>query len=153
MNPLRIKSLLIAVAALVAFASAVAAQVTGGAVTGTVRDPNGSAVVGATVSLKDKSRGLDFNAQTTGAGSYQFTNVPTGTYTMTVTATGFTEATGQVLVSLNQTATADIALTITASSAVVNVVSGIETIVQTDSSQVGTTFEQRQFQDLPVAQN
>ena len=41
MNPLRIKSLLIAMAALVAFASAIAAQVTGGAVTGTVLDPDG----------------------------------------------------------------------------------------------------------------
>ena len=74
MNPLRIKSLLIAMAALVAFASAIAAQVTGGAVTGTVLDPDGAAVVGATVSLKDKSRGLDFTAQTTGAG---FINLPT----------------------------------------------------------------------------
>jgi len=153
MNPLRIKSLLIAMAALVAFASAIAAQVTGGAVTGTVLDPDGSAVVGATVSLKDKSRGLDFTAQTTGAGSYQFTNVPTGTYTMTVTATGFTESTGQVLVSLNQTVTADVALTITAGTAVVNVTGGIENIVQTDTSQVATTFQQRQFQDLPVNQN
>ena len=153
MNQPRLKSLLLAMAALVAFASAVAAQVTGGAVTGTVLDPNGSAVVGATVSLKDKSRGLDFNAQTTGAGSYQFTNVPTGTYTMTVTASGFAESTGQVLVSLNQTVTADVALTISASTAVVNVTSGLENIVQTDTSQVGTTFQQRQFQDLPVAQN
>jgi len=152
MNPLRIKSLLIAMAALLAFASAIAAQVTGGAVTGTVLDPDGSAVVGATISLKDKSRGLDFTAQTTGAGSYQFTNVPTGTYTMTVTATGFAESTGQVLVSLNQTVTADVALTITAGTAVVNVTS-VENIVQTDTSQVGTTFQQRQFQDLPVNQN
>ena len=153
MNPLRIKSLLIAMAALVVFASVVAAQVTGGAVTGTVLDPDGSAVVGATVSLKDKSRGLDFTTQTTGAGSYQFTNVPTGTYTMTVTATGFAESTGQVLVSLNQTVTANVALTITAGTAVVNVTSGIENIVQTDTSQVATTFQQRQFQDLPVSQN
>jgi len=153
MHKLGIKSLLIAMALLVAFASAVSAQVTGGAVTGTVRDPNGSAVVGATVSLKDKSRGLDFKSQTTGAGSYQFTNVPTGTYTMTVTASGFTEATGQVDVSLNQTATADVALTITASTAVVTVTSGIENIVQTDSSQVGTTFKGQQFLDLPVNGN
>src|ERR1041385_4532771 len=152
MNSLRIKSLLIAVVALVAFASTIAAQVTGGAVTGTVLDPDGSAVVGATVSLKDKSRGLDFTTQTTGAGSYQFTNVPTGTYTMTVTATGFAESTGQVLVSLNQTVTANVALTISASTAVVNVTSGIENIVQTDTSQVATTFQQRQFQELPVAQ-
>ena len=153
MNPLRIKSLLLAMAALVAFATAIAAQVTGGAVTGTVLDPDGSAVVGATVSLKDKSRGLDFTAQTTGAGSYQFTNVPTGTYTITVTATGFAESTGQVLVSLNQTVTADVALTITAGTAVVNITSGMENIVQTDTSQVATTFQQRQFQDLPVNQN
>src|ERR1044072_7953050 len=153
MNPLRVTARLTAVAALLAFASAIAAQVTGGAVTGTVLDPDGSAVVGATVSLKDKTRGLDFTAQTTGAGSYQFTNVPTGTYTMTVTATGFTESTGQVLVSLNQTVTANVALTITANTAVVNVTSGIENIVQTDTSQVATTFQQRQFQDLPVSQN
>ena len=153
MHQLRIKSLLIAMAALLAFASGVAAQVTGGAVTGTVRDPNGSAVVGATVSLKDKSRGLDFKAQTTGAGSYQFTNVPTGTYTMTVNASGFTEATGEVVVSLNQTATADVALTITANTAVVNVSSGIENIVQTDSSQVGATFKGQTFLDLPVNGN
>src|SRR5689334_17729314 len=152
MNPLRIKSLLIAVAVLVVFASAISAQITGGAVTGTVLDPDGSAVVGATVSLKDKTRGLNFTAQTTGAGSYQFTNVPTGTYTMTVTATGFAESTGQVLVSLNQTVTADVALTISASTAVVNV-TGIENIVQTDTSQVATTFQERQFQDLPVNQN
>jgi|GEM_PF-834906 len=153
MHKLGIKSLFISMAALVAFASAVAAQVTGGALTGTVRDPNGSAVVGATVSLKDKSRGLGFNAQTTGAGSYQFTNVPTGTYTMTVTASGFTEATGEVIISLNQTATADVALTITASTAVVTVTSGIENIVQTDSSQMGTTFKGQQFLDLPVNGN
>src|ERR1044071_8050328 len=99
MHKLKIKSVLIAVAALLAFASGVAAQVTGGAVTRTVRDPNGCAVVGATVSLKDKSRGLDFKAETTGAGSYQFTNVPTGTYTRTFDASGFTEATGEVVVS------------------------------------------------------
>src|ERR1041385_7690638 len=153
MHKLGINSLLLVMAALVFFASAVSAQVTGGALTGTVRDPNGSNVVGATVSLKDKSRGLDFSAQTTGAGSYQFTNVPTGTYTMTVTASGFAEATGQVVISLNQTATADVALTISASTAVVTVTSGIENIVQTDSSQIGTTFKGKQFLDLPVNGN
>src|ERR1044072_114355 len=153
MNPLRVTARLTAVAALLALASAIAAQVTGGAVTGIVLDPDGSAVVGATVSLKDKSRGLDFITQTTGAGSYQFTNVPTGTYTMTVNATGFTESTGQVVVSLNQTVTANVSLTITASTAVVNITSGIENIVHTDTSQVATTFQQRQFQDLPVSQN
>jgi len=153
MNRLKIKSLLIAMAALVAFASAIAAQVTGGAVTGTVLDPSGAAVAGANVLLKDKARGHDFTAVTTSAGSYEFPNVPTGTYTMTVTATGFAESNGEVIVNLNQKATANVTLNVAGASAVVNVVTGIENIVQTDTSQVGTTFNEKQFQDLPVNGN
>src|SRR6266576_5196335 len=78
MNKLRIKSLLIAFAALAVFAVTIAGQVTGGAVTGTVLDPNGGAVVGATVLLYDKTRGQDHTAETTSAGSYSFPNVQTG---------------------------------------------------------------------------
>jgi outer membrane receptor protein involved in Fe transport len=150
MNKLRIKFLLIAMAALVAFAVPAAGQVTGGAVTGTILDPNGGTVVGATVLLKDKARGTEHTAETTSAGSYSFPNVPTGTYTMTVTASGFSEATGEVVVSLNQTATANVNLSVASASAVVNVTSETESIVQTDTSQMGQTFKERQFQDLPV---
>ena len=150
MNKLRIKPLLIAFAALAVFAGAVAGQVTGGAVTGTVLDPNGAAVTGATVLIKDKARGREFTAETTSAGSYSFPNVPTGTYTMTVTATGFAKATGDVVVSLNQTATANVTLTVASTTAVVNITSETQSIVQTDTSQMAETFKDRQFQDLPV---
>ena len=117
LNKLRIKSLLIAFAALAVFAVTVAGQVTGGAVTGTVLDPNGGAVVGATVLLHDKTRGQDHTAETTSAGSYSFPNVPTGTYTMTITASGFSDATGEVVVSLNQTATANVTLSVASATA------------------------------------
>ena len=70
MRKLRIGSLLIAMAALIGLASGVAGQVTGGAVTGTVVDPNGAVVSGATVVLHDKARGQEFTAETTSAGSY-----------------------------------------------------------------------------------
>src|SRR6478672_8477451 len=131
-------------------AAAAFAQVTGGAVTGTVVDPNGAVVSGAKVLLPDKARGLEYTAETTSAGSYSFPNVQTGAYTITVTAAGFGQATGELVVSLNQTATANVALSVAASSAVVNVTSDTDTIVQTDTSQIGTTFKERQFQDLPV---
>src|SRR5204862_5831915 len=81
--------------------ASVSAQVTGGAVTGNVVDPNGAVVRGATVVLKDKSRGQEFTATTTDSGNFQFPNVPTGIYTITVTAGGFAPATGEVNVSLN----------------------------------------------------
>jgi outer membrane receptor protein involved in Fe transport len=137
---------------LVVFAAMISAQaqVTGGALTGTVLDPNGAAVVGATVLLHDKTRGQDRSAETTSAGSYSFPNVQTGTYTLTVTATGFSQAVGDVVVSLNQTATANVTLTVASATAVVNVTSQTENIIQTDTSQMATTFKDRQFQDLPV---
>src|SRR5258707_15198344 len=69
---------------------------------------------------------------------------------MTVTAKGFAQAQGEVVVSLNQTATANLALSLTAGTTVVDVTGSNETIVQTDTSQVGETFKERQFQDLPV---
>ena len=143
----------IALMLLVVVAAMISAQgqVTGGAVTGTVLDPNGAAVGGATVLLHDKTRGQDLTAETTSAGSYSFPNVQTGTYTITVTASGFAKATGDVIVSLNQTATANVTLTVASTTAVVNVTSETDTIVQTDTSQVGETFKERQFQDLPVS--
>jgi len=133
--------------------ASVSAQVTGGAVTGNVVDPNGAVVRGATVLLKDKLRGQDHTAVTNDSGNYQFPNVPTGTYTMTVTAAGFSPATGEVNVSLNQTATANVTLSVGASSAVVDVTADTDAVVQTDSSQIGATFKERQFQDLPVNGN
>jgi hypothetical protein len=134
-------------------AMSAAAQVTGGAVTGNVVDPNGAVVKGATVVLKDKERGRDFTATTTDSGNYNFPNVPTGTYTMTVTAAGFGVSTGEVVVNLNQTATANVALTVAGSNTVVDVTADTETIVQTDTSQVGATFKEREFKDLPVNGN
>jgi hypothetical protein len=127
-----------------------AAQVTGGAVTGNVLDPNGAVVKGATVVLKDKSRGQEYTTTTTDAGNYQFPNVPTGTYTLTITAPGFANANGDITVSLNQTSTANVALKVAASNATVDVTADTETIVQTDTSQMGATFKTREFQDLPV---
>lgn len=143
-----IMSLLLVVGAISA-----AAQVTGGAVTGNVVDPNGAIVRGATVVLKDKARGQEYTVQTTDSGSYQFPNVPTGDYTVTISASGFAPTNREVVVSLNQTTTVDVALAVGGSSAVVDVVAGGEAVVQSDSSQIGTTFKGRAAQDLPINGN
>ncbi len=131
----------------------VAAQVTGGAVTGTVVDANGAVIPNATVKLIDKLRGREQTTQTTGGGSYQFPNVGTGDYTITVTGTGFGAAARQLNVSLNQTTTVDVTLQAAGATGVVNVTGGDEAIVQTDSSQIGTNFKGRATQDLPVGGN
>lgn len=138
---------------LVICAVVVSAQVTGGAVTGSVVDAAGAVVPNATVRIADKLRGQVFTAQSTDAGSYLFPNVPVGEYTLTVEQAGFAKVTSDLNVSLNQTTTVDVTLQAGGGTNVVDVVSGGEVVVQTDSSQLGKSFDARKVQDLPINGN
>ena len=71
----------------------VSAQITTGNVTGTVRDAQGGAVPGATVTLIDEARGTKLAPATTDeSGTYVFPNVTAATYTVEVTLAGFRNA-------------------------------------------------------------
>lgn len=129
------------------------AQVTGGAVTGIVTDSNGAVIPNATVKLTDKSRGQTFTATTTDTGSYLFPNVPVGNYSVSIEANGFNPVKRELTVSLNQTATIDAALQAGAGTTVVDVVGSNEAIVQTDTSQIGKSFDNRKVEDLPINGN
>jgi hypothetical protein len=60
-----------------------------GAVSGTVSDPTGAVVSGATVNLSNSSSGLDHSTITDDQGRFTFTNIPFNPYKVTVTANGF----------------------------------------------------------------
>jgi hypothetical protein len=129
----------------------VSAQVTGGAITGSVVDPSGAVIPNATVRITDKARGQVLTAQTTSAGSYLFPNVPVGAYTVTIEASGFGTVTREANVSLNQTTTIDISLQVGGGTATVDVTAGSDgAVIQTDTSQLGRSFDIRKVQDLPV---
>ena len=130
------------------------AQVTGGAVTGSVVDANGAVIPDATVKLQDKVRGQVFTAQTTDAGSYLFPNVGVGEYTITIEKNGFNTASKAIIVSLNQTTTLDATLQVSnVGGNVVDIVAGGDAIIQSDSSQIGKSFDIRKVQDLPINGN
>lgn len=132
----------------------ISAQVTGGAITGSVVDPAGAVVPNATVRITDKARGQVLTAQTTDAGSYLFPNVPVGNYTVEIEAAGFAKLTREANVSLNQTTTLDISLQVSGSTTTVDVIAdGGEAVVQTDNSQLGKSFDIRKVQDLPINGN
>ncbi len=68
---------------------ALVAQTFRGGVSGTVADSSGSPIVGASVQLVDTGTGLTRAAQTTSAGEYTFTDLPLGTYQVTISNPGF----------------------------------------------------------------
>ncbi len=139
---------------LIAFAAGtILGQATGGAVNGTISDPNGAAIPNATIKVTDKSRGQEFTIQTTDNGSFLFPNIPVGTYTATIVAPGFGAVTRELVVTLNQTATVDVTLQAAGATGVVDIVAGSDAVVQTETSQIGKTFSGRSAKDLPINNN
>jgi len=145
--------LLLTAAAWAALSLNALGQATGGSVGGTVLDAFGSAVRGATVKLRDNARGQTLTTQTTDAGSFSFPNVRVGDYVLTVEAAGFSPASRDVRVALNQSASLDVTLQAAGVAASVDVTAAADSLVQTDSSQLGRSYETRQVQDLPIFGN
>jgi len=129
-------------------------QVTGGAVTGVVLDAQGAVVPNATITLRSKDTGQTLTSQTTGAGSYTFPNVPVGTYTITIENAGFQPANQELTVTLNQTTTVNATLQVAGiATETVTVTAASEALVQTDSSQLGKTYEAELVRNLPIFGN
>ena len=129
-------------------------QVTGGAVTGVVVEATGAVVPNASVTLRSKDTGQTLTSQTTAAGSYTFPNVPVGTYTITIESTGFQQATQELTVALNQTTTVNATLQVAGvAGETVTVTASSEALVQTDSSQLGKTYEAELVRNLPIFGN
>src|SRR5918993_4803761 len=92
MNIQAIKSIARAVSLLtVAFilSAGVFAQSNTGSITGVVSDPNGAVVPNATVTVTNQGTNEKRTVQADGEGRYEVPSLPTGTYTIETTATGF----------------------------------------------------------------
>src|SRR5947199_4673087 len=74
---------------LVLFASAAQAQIVGGNISGTVQDPNGAAVAGATVEVRQLETGATRALTTAQDGQFFAPSVPVGHYNVNVSQEGF----------------------------------------------------------------
>lgn len=83
----------ISFASLVVLAPPVSAQKITGLITGSVTDPSGAAVPGATVSVTNERTTAARSTTTNEQGSFSFPELDPGTYTVTVIKTGFKKLT------------------------------------------------------------
>src|SRR5437870_5384204 len=95
----------------VVFVSNSFGQATDGNIVGTVVDASGAAVPAANVELQNMQTGVKATTKTDGSGTYRFNNVLVGSYSVTVSASGFTTASlKNVDIDLNKTTTANITM-------------------------------------------
>jgi hypothetical protein len=127
------------------------AQSISGDLSGTIYDETGAVVPNATVIAKNDATGVENNATTTGTGEYHVSNLPPGTYTITVTAPGFTKAQVKgVEVTLNKITTTNVKVDVGTNTQTVEVTAAAAAIDTTTAS-VQTSFETTSLSDLPTA--
>src|SRR5580658_2137321 len=92
-------------------AASLAAQTFRGTILGSVTDAQGAVVAGAKVTVKNVATGLERTTETSADGSYALPELPIGTYTVTVTLSGFqTFATTGVIVDVSTERRVDAAM-------------------------------------------
>jgi len=118
-----------------------------GTVVGTVTDATGAIVPGATVSIENPVSGYSRVTTTDSSGHYQFTNLPLNPYHVVVSLTGFASSTQDVEVRSFVPVSVKTALTIGATSTVVNVTGS--DLMENDST-FHTDVDRGLFDKLPL---
>src|SRR5262245_4656812 len=139
----------LAVAALLATSPA-QAQVLYGSVVGNVKDGSGAAMPGATVTITNNETNQSRETVTNATGSYDFTIVQTGNYTVKVSQQGFKTLTrNNVQVTLNAVTRVDMVASVGDVSESV-VVTAETALLKTDRAEVSSELTTRPLQELPV---
>ena len=125
-----------------------AQSVVTGALNGTVTDPSGAVIAGATVTLTSTTTGAALVTQTTANGGYSFGLVKPGPYTVTVTQSGFKQASLAAEVALGETAVANVKLELGSGSVTVEV-TGQGALLQTENANISTSIETAEIENLP----
>jgi hypothetical protein len=120
-----------------------------GALTVTVKDPSGSVIPGATVTVNNGS-GLTRAEKTDANGSYTFTLLPPGTYGVAISAPGFKVANvSAIAVDVSETHVVNQSLEVGTQAQSVTVNATTET-VQTESSALGGVVDSHALTELPM---
>src|SRR5205807_629179 len=140
-----------ALVALLCSANAAWGQDVTASITGTVSDPSGAAVIGATVIAKSVERGITYTAVTNDSGIYRIAQLPVGSYELKAEKTGFASVAYPAFVlTLNQVARIDVALKVGQVTQIVEV-TGAAPVLKTEATQVDTIINSATNDNLPLA--
>jgi outer membrane receptor protein involved in Fe transport len=116
---------------------------------GTVTDKSGAVVPAVQVTAKNKATDVSRTTTTSDTGNYRFELLPVGTYTVTVTKTGFVGFAQTIETLIGQTATVNVQLEPGSVTEVVEITSEAPIIDQLKTS-VSQNITPSEVQELPV---
>ncbi len=125
------------------------AQTFRGGISGTVTDVTGATIAGAAVSAVETSTNLSYKTVSSSAGEFSFTNLPLGSYTVTISFTGFATAKyDKVQVEASSSYTLSAKLALSSSAQTVEVTAAALTL-DTDTDVQATVLTETVVQNLP----
>jgi hypothetical protein len=143
----------VAVFSLAGFAPSAQAQAVSATVVGRVTDSSEATISNANVALDDASIGVHRVVSTSAQGEFQLPLVVPGTYTLTVTSSGFKPLVVKGLfVEVNSTTRRDVQLSLGQDVQTIEV-NGAVPVLQTDRADLTANFDKRQVADLPLSGN
>jgi len=119
-----------------------------GAVGGTVTDASGAVLPDVPVTIKSVDQGYSSSTKTNAQGFYQFQLINPGTYAITVAAPNFKTLTTTTTVSVGQNTIVNAKLEVGSAGTTVEV-SGEAPLLQTESTEISTTFNERAISEVP----
>ena len=118
---------------------------------GTVVDPSGSVVAGASILLRNNATDVSFNAVSNDRGLYAIANVPPGTYELKASSKGFANYTQTgIVLTVAETRTLDVALKVAGAGETVVVTTEAPTIEPT-RSEISQVISKEQVDSLPIS--
>ena len=127
-----------------------AAQAVTGTILGTVTDDTGAVLPGVTVTVTHTDTGLVRTAVTDSAGEFTVPSIPTGTYAISAELQGFkTVRVPDLRLGVDQRLRVNVKLEVGTVAETITVV-GSSPLVQTSSSELGTTVDEEQIKQLPL---
>jgi Carboxypeptidase regulatory-like domain/TonB-dependent Receptor Plug Domain len=124
--------------------------ITTGSLSGVVQDPSSAVIQGAVVIAVQNATNTPFTTRTNSAGSFQLSNLPIGSYTVSLQVAGFTpmKIENVSVQTGTQTPLGVITLKIGANEAVT--VEGATALLQPDSVLISQQFDTQKTADLPI---